>query len=113
MIFKNLGKMRFLKIAQKNCRLEKLKCLMFFKMARTVCIRLHFNLIKHFTQIHLSSKMLFFAFLTKNEEVQENFSKIPLNFCPCKGTHLGKKSFQYDQRILRKMRLKTFAYNFE
>ena len=34
----------------KNLSFEKLKCLMFFKMARLVCSRLHFNLIKHFTK---------------------------------------------------------------
>ena len=54
--------------------------------------------------------MLFFCISNqKIEEVQENFSKTPLNFCPCKCTNLGKRSFQYHQRIL----LKTFANNFE
>ena len=94
---------------------------MFFKVASPVCSRLHFNLIKHFTQKTFIFKNVVFAFLTKkkttkknkNREAQENFSKTPLNFCPCKCTNLGKKTFQYHQRILRKMRLKTFAYNFE
>ena len=34
----------------KNPLFEKMKCLMFFKMARPVCSRLHFNLIKPFTK---------------------------------------------------------------
>ena len=34
----------------KKLSFEKFKCLMFFKMARPVCSRLHFNLVKHFTQ---------------------------------------------------------------
>ena len=86
---------------------------MFFKMARPVCSRLHFNLIKHFTQrTFIFKNVVFCIFNQKNEEVQENFSKTPLNSCPCKCTNLGKKSFQYHQRTLRKMRLKAFAYNY-
>ena len=34
----------------KNLSFEKIKCLMFFKVARPVCSRLHFDLRKHFTQ---------------------------------------------------------------
>ena len=68
---------------------------MFFKMARPVCSRLDFKLI-------FKNVFFFFAFLTKNDEVQENFSKTPLNCCQCKRTNLGKKSFQYHQRILKK-----------
>ena len=46
----------------KNLSFEKFKCLMFFKIARPVCSRLYFNLIKHFTKKkHLSSKTLFFC----------------------------------------------------
>ena len=37
----------------------------FLTMARPVCRRLHFNLIKHFTENHLASKTLVFAYLTK------------------------------------------------
>ena len=90
------------------------KCLMLFKMARPVRSRLHFNLIKHFTQqTFIFKNVVFCIFNQKNEEVHENFSKTRLNCCPCKCTNLGKKSFQYHQRILRKMRLKTFANNFD
>ena len=41
-------------------------------MARPACIRLYFDLIKHFTQKSFTSKKLFLAFLAKNEEVKEN-----------------------------------------
>ena len=49
----------------KNLSFEKIEMFDVFKMARLVCSRLHLNLIKDFTQKHLSSIMLFFAFLTK------------------------------------------------
>ena len=38
------------------------KIYVFLKMARPVCSRLHFNLINHFTEKHLSSKTLFLHF---------------------------------------------------
>ena len=103
----------FQKSRKKVCRLKKMKCLMIFKMARPVCGRLHFNLIKHFTKkTFILKNAVSFAFLTKKRRRTRNFSKPPLNFVPCKCTNKGKQSFQYHQRILRKMRLKTFAYNF-
>ena len=34
----------------KNMSFEKIKCLMFFKVARPVCSHLHFDLRKHFTE---------------------------------------------------------------
>ena len=80
----------------------------FFKMASPVCSRLHFDLIKHFTQKPYIFKnvffffFFFFAFLTKNEEEKENFSKTPLNCCSCKCTFLGKNSYKYLQHIVRK-----------
>ena len=75
MIFKNLGKKYFLKIALKICRLKKIKSLMFFKVARPVCSRLHFDLRKHFTQKPFIFKNVFFYlhFLPKNEEVKDFF----------------------------------------
>ena len=48
--FQKPRKNAFLKNCIKNLSFEKLKCFMFFKMARPVCSRLYFNLIKHFTQ---------------------------------------------------------------
>ena len=50
MIFRNLGKMRFFKFHKKSV-VRKIEMFdVFFKMAKPVCRRLHFNLIKHFTQ---------------------------------------------------------------
>ena len=60
MIFKNLGKMRFLKNANKNMSFEKIEMFDVFKMARLVCSRLHFNLIKYFTQKTFIFKNVFF-----------------------------------------------------
>ena len=79
MIFKNLIKLRFLKIVLKNLSFEEnqiFECLMFFTMARPVCIRLYFDLIKHFSQKpFIFRNVLFLHFQPKNEEVKENFSK--------------------------------------
>ena len=47
----------------KNLSFEKNQMLMFFKMARPVCSRLHFNLIKHFTRKTFIFKNVFFFFL--------------------------------------------------
>ena len=116
--FQKSRKMLFLKIALKICRLKK-KNQMFdvFKVARPVCSSLHFDLGKHFIQKPFTFKTLlllfvFLHFLPKNEEVKEFFSKTPPNGCPYKCRNLGKKSVQYHQRIVRKMRLKTFEYTF-
>ena len=61
----------------KNVSFEKkIKCLMFFKITRPVCIRLYFDLIKYFSPKPFIFKNVVFAFLTKkNKEVKENFSK--------------------------------------
>ena len=48
----------------KICRLKNIKCLMFFKVPRPVCSRLHFDLRKHFTQKLLIFKNFFFSFFT-------------------------------------------------
>ena len=75
----------------------------FFKMARLVRSRLHFNSIKHFTQKPCFFRDVEFClFSPKNEKLKENFSKTPLNFCLFKCTNLGKNSFQYHQRLFRK-----------
>ena len=94
----------------KNLSFEKkIKSLMFFSVARPVLSRLHFDLIKYFTQKAFIFKNVAFCIFNKkkNKEEEEIFSKIPLNCCPCKCTNLGKNSFQYHQHIVRKMRLKS------
>ena len=99
----------------KNCCLKKIKCLLFFKVARPVCSRLHFDFRKHFTQKpFIFENVFFFAFLQKKKRGSKSFffSKTPPNCCPHKCRNLGKQSVQYHQRIVRKMRLKTFVYNF-
>ena len=59
----------------KNLSFEKAQMFDVFKVPRTVCSRLHFDLRKHFTKKNiLSSKTFFFLhFLPKNEEVKEFF----------------------------------------
>ena len=55
---------------------KKIKCLMFIKMARPVCIRLYFDLIKYFTpKPFIFKNVVVCIFNQKHEEVQENFSK--------------------------------------
>ena len=45
-------------------------------MARPVCIRLYFDLIKYFTpKPFIFKNVVFCIFNQKNEEVKENFSK--------------------------------------
>ena len=93
---KTSEKCDFLKLQKKPCRLKKIKCLMFFKVARPVCSRLHFDLRKHFTQKQFILKnVVCFVFCifyqTKNEEVKYFFSKTPPNCCPYRCTNLGKK----------------------
>ena len=56
----------------KICRLKKNQKFDFFGMARPVCSHLHFVLIKHLLKKHLSSKTLFFAFLTKKRGGRRN-----------------------------------------
>ena len=49
----------------KNLSFEKIELFDFFKVARPVCSRLHFNLIKHFTQKTFIFKNVVFCILTK------------------------------------------------
>ena len=103
-----------IKLHKKTCRLKN-QMFDVFKVARPVCSRMHFDLRKHFTQkpfIFKNVVVFFLHFLPKNKEVKDFFSKTPSNCCPYKCTNLGKTSVQYHQRIVRKMRLKTFVYNF-
>ena len=91
----------------KNLSFKKIQMfdvvVVFFKMATPVCSRLHFDLIKHFTQKPFIFKnVVFCIFNQRNEEEKENFSKTPLNCCSCKCTFLGKNSYQYLQHIVRK-----------
>ena len=53
----------------KNLSFEKIEMFdVFFKMARPVCSRLHFNLIKHFTQTTFIFKNVFFFFCIFNQK---------------------------------------------
>ena len=60
----------------KNCvkiyRLKKIKCLIFFKMARPVCIRLYFDLIKYFTpKPFIFKNVVFFFFAFFNQKTRK------------------------------------------
>ena len=115
MIFKNSENVIF-ENCIKNLSFEKNQMFDVLKVARPICSRLHFDLSKQFTHkpfIFKNVVCLFFAFFTKKRGSKIIFfSKTPPNGCPYKFTNLGKKSVQYHQRIVRKMRLKTFVYNF-
>ena len=73
--FQKSLKMYFLKIALKICRLKKIKCLMFFKVARPVCSRLHFDLGKHFTQKTFIFKNVVFCILYQKRGSKRFFFK--------------------------------------
>ena len=63
--FQKSRKTAILKNCVKNLSFEKIKCLMFFMVARPVCIRLYFDLIKHFTPKPFISRNVDFCILTK------------------------------------------------
>ena len=104
MIYKNLGKLAIFENCVKNLSFEKNQMFDVFKMARPVCVRLYFDWIKHLTPKPFIFKNVVFAFLTKKRRSKRKLPKTQVNYCPCKCTNLGKNSFQYHQRIVRKMR---------
>ena len=60
----------------KNLSFEKIQMFDVFKMARPVCSRLHFNLIKHFTQKTFIFKNVVFCFFNqKTKKYKKTFPK--------------------------------------
>ena len=78
---------------------------MFFKSARRVRYHPNIKSIKKKCSQNaqfLKKKVDFCIFEPKNCEVIENSSKAPLIFSQFERTYLGKKSFQYYERLVRK-----------
>ena len=60
----------------KNLSFEKIEMFDVFKMARPVCSRLHFNLIKHFTQkTFIFKNVVFCIFNQKTKKYKKIFPK--------------------------------------
>ena len=71
-------------------------------------ITTHFNSIKKTAlNAYFLQKVDFCIFEPKNREPIENSSKAPLNCSPFKCTYLGKISFQYHKRLVRKVKMKN------
>ena len=61
----------------KNLSFEKNQMFDIFRMARPVCSRLHFDLIRYFTQKPFIFENVVFAFLTKNKQTRMKNKSIP------------------------------------
>ena len=60
----------------KNLSFEKIEMFDVFKMARPVCSRLHFNLIKYFTQkTFIFKNVVFCIFNQKTRKYKKTFPK--------------------------------------
>ena len=67
----------------------------------------HFNSIKTALNAYFLLKIDFCIFEPKNRELIENSFIAPPNCSPLKCTYLGKMSFQYHLRLVRKAKMKS------